>query len=667
MTDDIRSSPSLFLPHYELPVEPSGIPTTHDSVPWLSLDEEFPLDSNTFDIHHTRIPREPSDPSSPDTETNCTDTGSIHSASTLVANGGTQALVTGDLSPDSVIRYFVSTKDSESELDDYINSLIEVFLHKKSKIYLRHQNNHLTTVFNTTVMSEEPGKLDSYINNVRTDLIETSTRTSSPKMIGHVTTSLPFFQRPLAKLITALHQSTVRVETATSLTPLERSSIAMLHRQFYDFNSAFYNQHSFNPDSVLGVLCSSRTICNITAMWAARNAAFPPKEGFNGIETQGLATALEVYGYKGAAIVGSRIMHHSMKKAVDLMGIGENGFKVIDIDAGFHVNVDDVKKTVIQLRNRNILVIAIVGIAGTTEAGSIDNLNALADIASEHGIHFHVDSAWGGPMVFSTDHRPKLIGIERADSLTVNGHTQLYTPTGLGVLLLKSPTLAHRIKRTANHVIRNGSYDQGRFTLEESRPANVIHLHASLNLLGSDGLGALMTRSCALTRQLYSRLLYHPAACFAPVHQPDSNILLYRYIPAPLRSRVRHLMANIVDSSSKLSHSVSTASLFDTSDDQELNALEEEWIDEATTRLHEMQAKEGVSEFVSRTRVIWRGRETVVLRVVLANPLSTWDDLNGCTNEQVWLGERVERDIELEHKYPHAGYPSGWQYDSLGC
>ena len=142
----------------------------------------------------------------------------------------------------------------------------------------------------------------------------------------------------------------------------------MLHQEFYNFPSAFYSHHSFNPESVLGVLCSGGTLCNITAMWAARNAALPPKEGFEGVESEGLLRALEVYGYKAAAIVGSRMMHYSMKKAADLLGIGEKGLKVIDTDAGFHVQVDEVRKTVVEMRRKRILVIAIVGIAGTTEA-----------------------------------------------------------------------------------------------------------------------------------------------------------------------------------------------------------------------------------------------------------------------------------------------------------
>jgi glutamate decarboxylase len=66
----------------------------------------------------------------------------------------------------------------------------------------------------------------------------------------------------------------------------------------------------------------------------------------------------------------------------------------------------------------------------------------------------------------------------------VDGHKQLYTPMGLGILLLKSPEDILSVAKTANYVIRKESPDLGKFTLEGSRPANILYLHACLNLLG---------------------------------------------------------------------------------------------------------------------------------------------------------------------------------------
>ena len=67
-----------------------------------------------------------------------------------------------------------------------------------------------------------------------------------------------------------------------------------------------------------------------------------------------------------------------------------------------------------------------------TETGSIDDLAGLADVAEEHGIHFHVDAACGGPALFTNTLRKKMAGIERADSVTIDGHKQLFVHMWLG-------------------------------------------------------------------------------------------------------------------------------------------------------------------------------------------------------------------------------------------
>jgi len=73
-------------------------------------------------------------------------------------------------------------------------------------------------------------------------------------------------------------------------------------------------------------------------------------------------------------------------------------------------------------RDERILVLAVVGVAGTTETGAVDDLQAIAALCQRYGgIHFHVDAAWGGPLVFSAKHRPKLQGIALANSITVDG------------------------------------------------------------------------------------------------------------------------------------------------------------------------------------------------------------------------------------------------------
>jgi glutamate decarboxylase len=134
--------------------------------------------------------------------------------------------------------------------------------------------------------------------------VEKSTKTAAPEMIGHMTSSLPYFHRSLSKLLTSLNQNVVKVETSSTFTLLERATIAMLHSLFYKKSDSFYAMQEELSDQCLGVACSGGTIANLSAMWVARNSCLKPSDGFNGVAKEGILNALNFYGYSGAVIIG---------------------------------------------------------------------------------------------------------------------------------------------------------------------------------------------------------------------------------------------------------------------------------------------------------------------------------------------------------------------------
>jgi glutamate/tyrosine decarboxylase-like PLP-dependent enzyme len=274
------------------------------------------------------------------------------------------------------------------------------------------------------------------------------------------------------------------------------------------------------------------------------------------------------------------------------------------------------------VKNR-VLVLALVAIAGTTETGSIDSIDEVVALGKEFGIHVHVDAAWGGPLIFARDHRRKLKGIEWADSTTIDGHKQLYTPMGLGVCLLRNPADSRVVKKTAGYVIREGSRDMGKFTMEGSRPANVLYLHASLSLLGRDGLGTLITRNCTLVKQMAQRLSEFPGGMFECLHVPQTNLLLFRYFPSWITAG------------------------------DDVTDIQNDELNDIVERMQERQSRirDGQPHgFVSRTTVTYQGRETRAFRVVIANPLTKWDDIENIILDLRNLGKMIEREMEDEKR-----------------
>lgn len=470
--------------------------------------------------------------------------------------------------------------------------------------------------FSSFTIPEEPTYVSEYTEFVKENLVAHSVHTASPAFVGHMTSALPYFMLPLARLMTALNQNVVKVETSKAFTPMERQVLAMLHHLVYRRNDDFYPQWIHDSQHALGAFCSGGTIANITALWVARNRLFAPDTDFRGIAQEGLARALKYRGADGIAVLVSERGHYSLGKAADLLGMGRDDLVKVKTDDRNRIDLKALREECRRLRDLNILPLALVGIAGTTETGNVDPLEALADVAQELGCHFHVDAAWGGPTLFSDRHRHLLRGIERADSVTIDGHKQLYVPMGAGMVVFKDPTALTAIEHHANYILRHGSKDLGSHTLEGSRPGKAMLVHAGFSIIGRKGYELLIDTGIERARTFADMIRQHPD--FELISEPELNILTYRYCPSAIQQALNDMPAQ-----------QRTA----------VNGL----LDQVCQLLQKYQREAGKT-FVSRTRlhVARHGMELTVLRSVLANPLTTHEILEAVLAEQCEIVQRSE-------------------------
>jgi len=473
--------------------------------------------------------------------------------------------------------------------------------------------NDLKGRFSDFQIPQMPMSLSEYVESIAPCFVTDSTRVANSRQIGHMTCSLPQYLPPLAEVVTALHQNVVKVETSKTVTLLEKQVMARLHKLIYDRHDAFYQDALNNNDATMGMFTSGGTIANITGLWVARNSALgpDPANGFEGIEQCGLLPAAMHYGYTGAVVIGSSVLHYSMKKAVDLLGLGVRGLVTVDYDEQYRVKVEDVEQKLEECKLKKVCVVAIVAVAGGTETGSVDDITALADLAERFNTHLHVDAAWGGPCLFSKELSPIMAGIDRADSVTIDGHKQLFMPMGCGMLALKDPSQALLVSKTASYIIRAGSSDLGKFTLEGSRPSSAVYMHANLCCIGAQGYEVLMNRSARVCRYMADTLAKHPS--FEILFQPMTNILLYRYVPAHLR-----------------------ASLFCENGAPVMTDASWAELDDANSALQEQQKSDGLT-FVSRTTVFdfRHQRRLVALRIVIGNPITEESDVDAVIADQL--------------------------------
>lgn len=474
----------------------------------------------------------------------------------------------------------------------------------------------LSRRFMDTVISENPEKkLADVINCLINEIAPYAVNVSSPYFVGHMTSAIPFFMVHLKTIITALNQNVVKLETSKVVSVVEKQVIAKIHRMIYNKEEAFYRDHVQNSDTSLGVFVEGGTTANLTAMWAARNAKFPPKDGFAGIEAEGMAAACRAYDIDRCVILVSRRGHYSLKKAGGILGIGNQNIIAIDTDKKNQIDISCLNRTIARLKKEapKTCILAIVGIAGATETGTVDPLEKLAKIARETHAHFHVDAAWGGPTLFSKKYHHLLAGIQQADSVTIDGHKQFYMPMSCGMLYLKNPYKLDLIAYHANYVNRRGSVDLGIKTLSGSREANSLILDCALKIMGAKGYALLIDHgietAAAFGREIKKRDL------FELVTPPVLNILTYRICPPNFKK----VLKQAIDAG-------------DLAKKRDIN----ETINTVNRRLQQLQREAGFS-FVSRTTLLQKNNPddpVVVLRSVIMNPMTTVAILREILDEQ---------------------------------
>ena len=469
-------------------------------------------------------------------------------------------------------------------------------------------------------ISPEPARhLADVINSLIEEIAPHAVNVASPYFIGHMTSAIPYFMVHLATIVAALNQNPVKLETSKVVSIHERQVIARLHRLVFNLPPEFYKTHIQRPESTLGGVVEDGTIANLTALWVARNRLFPARGRFPGVERAGMAAAFSEYGIDRCVVLVSRMAHYSLEKSAGVLGLGSDQVISVDVDSAGRMRVDDLARRMAAVRREGrTRILAVVGIAGTTETGAVDPLPEIADCCQRAGVHFHVDAAWGGPTLLSERHRHQLDGISRADSVTIDGHKQLYLPMSCGVILFRAPQAMDAVAYHAAYINRPGSVDLGIRSLSGSRPATSLILGEALEIMGAKGYALLIDHGIALARAFADKIRAHPL--FELITPPQLNILTYRLLPPSFRSAL------------------------ETADPADRAALTER-INDLNVSLQRLQREAGRS-FVSRTTLRRApGEATVVLRAVLMNPMTDPDILDEILAEQAAIYHEQLADI----------------------
>jgi glutamate/tyrosine decarboxylase-like PLP-dependent enzyme len=193
--------------------------------------------------------------------------------------------------------------------------------------------------------------------------------------------------------------------------------------------------------------------------------------------------------------------HSAVARAWRLLGFAPRHLRVLPADAGFRLPADAVAAAVTDDRAAGLDPFCVIGTAGTTSTGTVDPLNALADLCARERLWLHVDGAYGGPARLAPGGAELLAGIERADSLVLDPHKWLFQPYEIGAVLVREPGLLARTFTLDGAYLRDtggGVVEFRNHGPQLTRGSRALKLWLSLRVYGLDAFRAAIARGIAL-------------------------------------------------------------------------------------------------------------------------------------------------------------------------
>ena len=268
------------------------------------------------------------------------------------------------------------------------------------------------------------------------------------------------------------------------------------------------------PASAHGTLTSGGSIATLVAFVAARDAR-----------------ELRARDFERAVVYVTAQAHHCVAKALSIAGLAETPRRVVPVDATFAMDAAALRELVRADRAAGLAPFLVVGTAGTTDTGAVDPLGCIADVAADEDLWFHVDGAYGGAFMLVDELRPRLAGIERADSVVVDPHKGLFLPYGTGAVLVRdarhlAPSHGHRGAYLQDALDVDGEPSPADLSPELTRHFRGLRMWLPLVLFGVAPFRAALLEKHLLARYFRARAL---ELGFEVGPEPALSVVLFRW------------------------------------------------------------------------------------------------------------------------------------------
>jgi aromatic-L-amino-acid decarboxylase len=311
-----------------------------------------------------------------------------------------------------------------------------------------------------------------------------------------------------------------------------------VERQIVEWTRAMFGF----PEGASGIFVTGTSMANLMAVLVARTAALGQP-----VRQRGLGEGARLTAYTSTAA------HGCIAKAMDFAGFGSDALRCIETDRHHRIDVAALRGRIAQDRDAGLKPFFVVGSAGTVDIGAIDDLDALSALCREEKLWFHVDGAYGALGILSPVLAPRLAGLENANSIAFDFHKWGQVPYDAGFLMVRDGR-QHRetfaapaaYLRRETRGLAAGSPWPCEFGPDLSRGFRALKTWFTLKTYGTEKLGAVIARTCALAGYLEARILAEPRLeLLAPV---QLNIVCFRYRAADANKVNGNIVIDIQES-----------------------------------------------------------------------------------------------------------------------
>jgi glutamate/tyrosine decarboxylase-like PLP-dependent enzyme len=270
-----------------------------------------------------------------------------------------------------------------------------------------------------------------------------------------------------------------------------------------------------------GVLTTGATMANFVGLAAARRWWGLQHEV--DVDEQGLV------GLPAMPVFASGYVHPSDTKVLAMLGLGRARVQRLSRDAAGRLDLAGLETGLETLAGEPSVVIAS---AGEVNAGDFDPIDAMADLAHEHGAWLHVDGAFGLFAAVSPRTRHLAEGIAKADSVIADGHKWLNVPYDCGFAFVRDPGLSvPTFALNAAYLPSPDDPHPSYFSRgpESSRRARSLAVWATLRAYGRAGYREIVERHLDLAQHLAARI--DAAPDLERLAEVPLNIVSFRYRP----------------------------------------------------------------------------------------------------------------------------------------